>query len=510
MPAVANARWLEAASKHFVVYSEGREQELRAFATKLEKFDHVLRTYHKVKTPPSPVKLKVYLMPNIAAVGRMAGADGVAGYYIPDARGLMMVGTHDTMRRLSNDARTARHDADLDAESILLHEYTHHFMFQYFPAAYPTWYSEGFAEFWGATDLLAKDVIEVGLPANHRFLSFSYNRWLPLEKLFTAQSYADVPEVDLLYAQGWLLVRHAFENPQRRKQIQDYLNAINGGATYADAAKRAFGDVKAYDSELFGYASRSRFTVLRLPFRQIDVGSIAVRAVSPAEDAMMPLSIRLSQGILQRDAARFAGEVRAKAARFPDDPFALALLAEAERLAARPDAASQAADRLLKAAPNDARGMLQKGLAEIARLRAANSGDAKAWAAARQHIARAIKAAPNDPVALEAYYESHAGQGVLPPEEAQAALYRAMEVAPSDVELRYKVAADFEQRSMFEDAIAVIRPAAYEDPHKESEQQRRRRLELEEKYRAAGKQKRETARQMLARLLAKLKSRKAG
>jgi hypothetical protein len=85
-----------------------------------------------------------------------------------------------------------------------------------------------------------------------------------------------------------------------------------------------------------------------------------------------------------------------------------------------------------------------------------------------------------------------------------------MELAPSDHDLRYRVAADFEQRNMIEDAIAIIRPAAYELPHRESEQQKKKRLEREDKYRAAGKQKRETARDMLRRLLAKQAGSKAG
>jgi tetratricopeptide (TPR) repeat protein len=508
-PATSRAEWREATTNHFIVYSEGGEQELREFAAKLEKFNYVLRAYHNVTAPPSPIKLKVFLLPTIAAVGRMADAEGVAGYYVSDARGLMMVGTHDTGRRLSSDARTANAYAELDAESILLHEYTHHFMYQYFPATYPTWYSEGFAEFWGATDILDKDVVEIGLPANPRFLSFSFNRWLPLDKLLKAQSYADVPEVDLLYAQGWLMLRHAFENPERRKQIQVYLNTINGGATYEQAAKTAFGDVGAYNNELFGYAGRGKFSILRLPFKKIDVGPIAVRQVSPAEDAMMAHSIKLAGGIIQREAAEFAGEVRETAARFPEDASALALLAEAERLGGKPDAAAATADRLLKIAPNDPRGLLQRGLAEVARLRAASSSDAQAWNAARQYLVRAIKAAPNDPIALEAFYDSHAGRGMLAPDEAQAALYQAMELAPSDADLRYKVAADFEQRNMIEDAIAIIRPAAYKLPHRETEKQRKRRLELEEKYREAGEVKRETSRDMLRRLEGKRARNKA-
>jgi tetratricopeptide (TPR) repeat protein len=508
-PAAAHAEWKEAKTTNFVIYSEGGEAQLRGFATKLEKFNFVLRAYHGVTAPPNPIKLKVYLLPNTNAVGKMAGGDGIAGYYIARARGLMMVGTHSRPPGAANP-RSGPDYVQIDSESVLLHEYTHHFMYQYFPAAYPTWYSEGFAEFWGATNILANDVVEVGQPVNYRFGSFFDNRWLPIKKLLTAQSYADVPDLDLLYAEGWLLVRSAFDNPKQQKQLQAYLKAINGGVSYQQAMEQAFGDVSGLDHQLHGAAGGGKYSVLRLPFKKIDVGPIAVRSVTPAENAMMEHSIELGQGILQREAVEFAGKVRSVAGKFPNDPFALALLSEAERLAGNRDAATAAADRLLAAAPNDARGLLQKGLAEMEKLKAATSHDLKAWNAVRQYLARASKVAPYDPLVFEAYYDSYAAQGILPPEAAQTVLYKAMELAPSDADLRYKVAADFEKRDMIEDAITIIRPVAYLLPHRkdESPKEKKRREEREEKYRGAGEQKRETAREMLARLEARLAAKK--
>ena len=43
MPAAAHAEWKEATTTNFIVYSEGGEAQLREFATKLEKFNYVLR-----------------------------------------------------------------------------------------------------------------------------------------------------------------------------------------------------------------------------------------------------------------------------------------------------------------------------------------------------------------------------------------------------------------------------------------------------------------------------------
>ncbi|HYJ51740.1 MAG TPA: hypothetical protein VEW04_01070 [Allosphingosinicella sp.] len=494
----AQAEWFEATSRNFIVYSEGSEQDARDFAAKLERFNYVLRAYHHVTAPPAPNKLRVFLMASGAGVAQMLGApasSGVAGYYSPGARAQMLVGTR---------SQRATHAGDLDPESILLHEYTHHFMYRYFPATYPTWYSEGFAEFWGSTRILDNDVIEVGLPAEHRFSTFRSLGWLPIERLLRAHNYQEVggTNVFLLYAEGWLLVRYAFEHPERRRQLEQYLSLINGGTTYEEAARQAFPDIGRFNSELYDFAGSSRFTSVRLPFRTIDVGEITTRALRPAEQALITHEIKLSQGYPQREAAEFATEVRTIAARFPDDPFAIGLLMEAERLAGNDAPALAAADRLLALQPNNPRALTTKGLIQIGQLRAARSADEASWTAARQLFIRANRVAENDPLVLEAYYDSFVAQGVRPPDGAQNALYSAMELAPSDGELRFKVAADFEQRDMVREAIAVIRPDAYATPHRgnESEDERRRREEREEREREAGRVRHETAREMLARL----------
>lgn len=505
VPTAAQAAWHEARSANFIVYSDGSEQDARDFAARLEQFHYVLRAYHGIRTQPSSNRLRVFLFPTISAVGRMIGSNSVAGYYVGEARAQFLVGTRERMSR-SNDIRSGRNETEIDAESILLHEYAHHFMFHYFPATYPTWYQEGFAEFWGATRFLPNNVVEVGLPVNYRFQSFRAGRWLPAARLLSAQSYADVPQLDLLYAEGWLLVRHAFENRARSEQLQRYLALINGGKSYAEAAAEAFGDLNALNSELFSYAGRARFDVLQLPFRELPTGEIASRTLRPAEQALLEYEIRLAQGsISHREIGDFAADVRRIAARFPDDAFALALLTEVERLAGNRAAAEAAAERWAAAAPRDGRALMYQSLLRIDSLGSAASTDQAAWSAARQSLVRANQLTPNDPLILEAYYDSFAAQNLLPPEGAQNALYTAMELAPGDDDLRYKVALDFERRDMIPEAIAIIRPVAYRLPRRDGESagERRRREAREDRERTAGRQRRESAREMLARLEAR-------
>lgn len=497
----AHAEWREARSRNFLVYSEGGEGQLRDFTETLEKFHFVLRTMHNVTREPSPIRLKVFLMKNIDDVQDTLPypAGGVAGYYEHRARGPIVVGTRGS---------GGRYSYNVDPESVLLHEYAHHFMYSYFPATYPTWYSEGFAEFWGTTRIGEDDVVEVGRPAGNRFYSFQGNRWVPIDEILAARNYDDMGrDIDLIYAEGWLLLRYLFENGDRSGQLQRYLDLINSGRSYEEAMNEAFGDrARDLDRELLEYSDHSRFPVLNVPFRAIDVGEIVIRELRPAEDALVKAEIRLGQGIAAAQAREFADEIRERAARFPDDAYALGLVAEAERLAGDGAAAMAAVDRLLRIDADNPRGLMMKGVLQFEALGQAANGDAKAWDAARRPILEANRAAPSDPLILEAYYDSYRAQGVLPPAPAQNALFRALQLAPGDEDLRYKVAADFEARDMLREAIHVIRPTALamRGHGDETERQRREREEREAKWREARETPRETAREMLARLTSKL------
>ena len=495
----AQAEWREARSNNFLVYSESGEQQLREFTAKLEKFHFILRTMHGITRSPPPNRLHVYLLRNIDAVQRSVGdAPGIAGYSIFHARGPILVGTRQG---------GGQENYMIDPEPILLHEYAHHFMYGYFPATYPTWYSEGFAEFWGQTQIGDNNVVRIGAPADNRFYSFEGNRWMPLDRILAARNYGDARgDVDLIYAEGWLLNRYLFTNGARRGQLTRYLTLINQGRSYEQAMQEAFGsDIGVLDSELRQFASQTRYPVLDVPFRPIDVGEIAIRTLRPAEAALIDAEIRLGQEIPAREAAEFARTVSGIASHYPDDPYALEILVEAQRLAGNAAAATAAVDHLLRIEPDNARGLMHKGLLQAEALAAAHSTDDAAWDAARQLILRANRLAPNDPLVLEAYYDSFADQGVLPPAGAQNALFRALQIVPGDQELRYRVAWDFEHRDMIPEAITVIRPTALalREVGGEGERERRRREEAEERNRPAGQARHETAREMLARLEAR-------
>ena len=62
-PSQVNAKWYEAKSRHFIVYSEQKPHDLRAYASKLERYDSAIRAARKMKDPTNAPCQKV-LMPS--------------------------------------------------------------------------------------------------------------------------------------------------------------------------------------------------------------------------------------------------------------------------------------------------------------------------------------------------------------------------------------------------------------------------------------------------------------
>lgn len=504
VPAAAHADWRAATSTHFVVYTEGSAESAKAAAERLEKFDRVIRFVTQTNQPSSPIKVRIWLMRDesaVQAVMPFGGGSGVLGFYNADVRGPYAVMTRTNNPDSARDRSGYVDYHGLSAQQVLLHELTHHFMYQYFPAAYPSWYSEGFADYNGSVAFGAGNVVEIGALVENRFLSFRSNRWLPVAKLLTARRYADVgADLDLLYAEGWALVHYLSITGARPGQLEKYLNAINAGTPFDKAARDAFGDLGRLDGELHDYVGRSRFQKMSLPFKSLDIGPVTVRALTPVENVLLPYDRALSIGVPQKSVGDFADRVVAAAAPYGDEAYALGLVAEAQRLAGRRAAAAAAAERWVKIAPNDGMALDTLAMTQMDALADAKVTDAAHWKPVRAEIVKANRLAPDEPRILKAYYDSYQLQGILPPEPAQNALFHALELLPQDGDLRHQVAADFETRGMIGEAITVIRTDAYKLGADESDKAKKKREEERAKYRFAGQRDDETAAEMLVRL----------
>ena len=457
--APAPGAWREAVSAHFIVYSEEKPDAVREFATELERFDAAMRVLRGLQptTDSTTNKLTVFQLSNIQAVQKIMGADSryVAGFYNGDAG--------NSVAFVPRSAGSA--DAnDLQAQTVLLHEYAHHFMYRNYPGAFPRWFSEGYAEF-NSTARFGKDgSVDLGLPAYHRAAGLQYLRKLPIAELMsadTAELSSDATEA--LYGRGWLLTHYLSFSKDRQGQLAAYLTAINKGAKPLDAARETFGDLAKLDRELDRYM-QARMTYLRVPAAKVTFAPIEVRELSPGASAMLPVMVRSRRGVNNETAKAVLADARRVAAPYPDDPFVQLALAEAELDAGNPAEADKAADRVLAKQPDNVRALVFKGRIAMDRL-----GDSKApteedWKAVRRWFVRANRAEPGAPVPLVLFYQSFAAEGLKPTPNAVEGLRTAALLAPEDVGLRLSLAHQYLEDDKGPEARAALAPVAY-SPH---------------------------------------------
>lgn len=458
----AEAKWREASSDHFVIYSEQSAKDLEEFASHLERYDKAMRFLRSVPdVPPAKAnRLTVYVVSSFATVRKLFGEGagtsrgGIGGFYLPRASGSIAIAPRPSAADTAFDS----------AQIVLLHEYAHHFMLENYPGAYPAWFTEGYAEFHSTASFERDGDVGIGRVAAHRAAGLLLESQLPIERLLTA-SVEDLPQNDRdnLYGRGWLLLHYLTFEPTRKDQLGDYLQRINRGEGNLEAARGAFGDLAKLNRELNIYMRRKMY-YWRLPADQLAIGKVAVRDLTLAEDAVMDVKIRSRRGVTPEQAQDLLPEVRRAAEPYVNDPFAQATLAEAEYDAGHYREAEAAADRALAADPKYVDALLYKGRARLALADEAGESDAKTWSDARRWIVTANRTDPDDPEPLVLFYQSYRLAGMEPTDNAVLGLLTAYAAVPQDPGLRAIAAVEMLKKGDTAGARTALRPLAY-DPH---------------------------------------------
>lgn len=435
LPQPLLAAWYKATSSHFIVYGEGSADSVRDYAEKLEKFEALLAARTGLETEADANRLIVFLVNGTDAVQKQMGVRGtnIAGFYSPRLWGTIAV----VPRRSGGGG-----EYDLDSQTVLFHEYAHHFMLQNAPVAYPRWYSEGFAEYFSTTEFKPDGAVQFGYPAKHRFYGLAVLPVFPVQQLLVPDDRKMTDDrTEAFYGWSWLLTHYLNFEAKRKGQLDSYLKAFAGGTPPTDAAVKAFGPMDKLQKDLSAYRDARRMSYVEWRgFKPPDAG-IAVVALSAPQNAAMAMYMRTyrpSNGKAEVDAA--VAEARKLAARYPAEPMALDALAEFELDAEQYDAAKRANDAALATRPNDARLLMRA--ARIAITRLGTTGDDVQWKAVRSLIVKANRAAPNDPFPLWEFYRWHYRAGVAVPKTALDGLRRAVQLAPQVSDLRFALAGE--------------------------------------------------------------------
>lgn len=452
-PTLAHAEWHEASSKHFVVYADEDPVELKAYTERLERFDMTLRFI--TGTPDKPLspqlRVTVYVVENIAAIQKLIGRSGVAGFYIPRASGPVAFVPKD------------EGDGKLDGQTILQHEYGHSFMFSAWPSvAFPKWFVEGFAEFVGTSFFRPNGELIMGKAPAYRAYGVDRISTMPAERLLSLSPRDEGMDTQTLYGRGWLLTHYSFLGGNS-KPLLDYIDALNSGKPVAEANK-AFGNLSTLDAKLNSYGKRTVLGTIAVPVGKVSVGEIAVRKLTAGEAATMKARIYSNRGVDEKRAVEVVGWARAASAAYPNDHAAQDELAEAEFDAKNYAAAEAAADRALAANPKSVHANIYKGMAQMEIAKAAKDKDPARWKSIRSWFIKANKLDTEYPQPLILFYDSFEAAEQPATKGAQDSIVGAYLLAPFDDDLRVKAGKVLLQQNNVKAARVALEKVAF-GPH---------------------------------------------
>lgn len=440
-PAVAADNWWIAETDHFRVVSEAGEQEASEVAGSLERLDQALRLFRGLPLDAGEVadskKVTIYHTGTTSDIGELAYSPGVAGFFSPRAGNSVAFAPAEEDRRSRGrlGARVSSGE-ELNPGQVLFHEYAHYFSRQHAPAAYPFWYSEGFAELF-ATIRFRDDGFNLGEPPRYRNfvlrdLSFDVEDVLDLDTEDGRVNYADVMRQ---YAYGWMFTSYLTFEPSRQGQLAKYLQLVNDGTENLEAARQAFGDLDELQKDLEKY-HRGRARAIAVDFPKGTEPDIQVTALDEAAAAAMPIHIRSTAGVRKRNADGLAEDARALVSRYPNSAVVLDTAMEAEFDAENYGQATALANRLMAADPQSVRPHLY--LAKVA-LEEAKTDPAKVFEA-REHLVSANRINPERPDVLHAYFDTFVYANEQIPETARIGLEQAFRIAPFDTGIRRSLA----------------------------------------------------------------------
>ncbi len=454
----AQAKWIRADSAHFIGFSDGDENALHKDMLRLERYDLLLRKRLDIGDDLGQVRLTVFFVRGTDIVQKLYGGKdhNVAGFYTASAEGAIAV-----VPRVSGDGD----QYSLSSDAILFHEYAHHLMFQYFQAAYPAWYVEGFAEYMSTTEFERDGKAKIGIPAYHRAYGLAEGYAIPITKLLTA-TVEDLKrgDQDPFYGRAWLAVHFFTFSKERRGQLGKYLALVAKGTASIEAATQTFGDLNKLNKELDTYLSASRLSYMLVTDAQSAPDTITVTALSEGEGAAMSYRIAMTRGTPNGTGEPQAVAMRKIAAKYPQDPAVLTLLSEAEHDAGHWQASIDAADAALKLSPTMSRALLWKGEGMIQLLSAAKEADADKWKAARKWIIQANRASTEEATPLVLYYASYLRQGTNMPDLAVDGLHKALTLVPQEDDIRQMYVIALARQKKFAEALAVLAVLA-NSPH---------------------------------------------
>lgn len=466
--------WIKAESAHFIVYSDNSEPITRASIVHLEQYRYVLSAFYgrTADTELPQAKLRVYFLSTFDDLKQTWPdvSQDILGYFKDCVEGqeAFALFEGDSGERKLNSGY-----AENMSQIVLFHEYAHNFMFSVNALKYPTWFVEGFAEYYDTIRLNDTQAV-VGLPWTARYNDLTSDDvvQIPYDRILHDIPPRNGMDEELFYAQSWLLGHWIISSPDREKMFVKYITDINQGQDPVTAFEADFNvKVAALPKLLRSYMEKempiTTYNIKAMP--KIDV-SVTAMPESAHKLLLWDAADRICPG--EKDGATLLQHIQDEAARYPNDDFAQMALLRADIIIGDE---SKALDPLLAytgAHPDDAEARFRLGqvwyLMTIHKHYASGETAESQMRKARAAFGRSYQLDPLNPSNLYYYALAHSDMDDFPDENAVTAAVEARNLAPAVEDFAIYAARLLILKDRPEEAKPMLFPAA-NNPHNTKE-----------------------------------------
>jgi hypothetical protein len=336
------SKWFRAESQHVVVYSDTDSADVTRLLNNLERLDYLLRVYTKgyAKTRGAEPKLTLYYVKRTEDLQRLGleQPEESAGLYNSCADGVNGYGTQLAVIDDYKESELARGVLG-NSQSYLQEAYARHFLYRHTDLRAPTWFIDGFAQYFSSMRFTDTQMVVGRTPVNMgAYLDFLENgrrRNLDYKDVLEqndSETVNDASEGGVrleFQARSWILVHYILSSEDNRRRLGAYLKAFYDGVPPVKAFEQVFEmPVSSLSTAMWRYRLRAA-KVLRVEQQALPRAVVRVDSMPEAagDFVLAEALLRSCPAAGQRQA--LLDTLRREAGRLPNSDFAQLTLARA-------------------------------------------------------------------------------------------------------------------------------------------------------------------------------------
>jgi tetratricopeptide (TPR) repeat protein len=220
--------WHQLSSPDFVIYSPASKEHIEAFALDLARFIAVVERL--VHGQPPKTQAQIFLMDESGEhlFIRNRGIAGFMAHTLAGFDGVIRGAEYDPVHR-----------------HVFLHEFSHYLNLRNTRLDYPTWYSEGFAEFLGSIRTRG-NMMEIGSVPPWRLYELesrgSRGKAIDLEEIFSFKRNGEKRDPRDFYAISWATVHFLYSSAEHGKSLASMMELQGAGMSWERAYSRSFSE----------------------------------------------------------------------------------------------------------------------------------------------------------------------------------------------------------------------------------------------------------------------------